>query len=67
MGQVNNSYLSGGDANTGLALGDRNGFNLIFTAQENEPSRVLAAPAGYSGTTPEALIAAVFAQSAING
>jgi hypothetical protein len=67
MGQVNYSYLSGGDANTGLALGDRNGFNLIFTAQENEPSRVLEAPAGYAGSTPEALIAAVYTQSTIVG
>jgi hypothetical protein len=67
MGQVNYSYLSGGDANTGLALGDRNGFNMIFTAQENEPSRVLEAPAGYSGTTPEALIAAVYTSSTIVG
>jgi len=67
MGQVNYSYLSGGDANTGLALGDRNGFNLNFSAQEAEPSRVLAAPAGYTGTTPEALIAAVYTQSQIVG
>jgi hypothetical protein len=67
MGQVNYSYLSGGDANTGLALADRNGMTLVFTAQENEPSRVLAAPSGYSGTTPEALIAAVFSQSTIDG
>lgn len=67
MGQVNYSYLSGGSASTGLALGDRNGFEMIFTAQENEPARVLEAPAGYTGTTPEALIAAVFTQSTIVG
>jgi hypothetical protein len=42
MGQVNYSYLSGGSAGTGLALGDRNGFELIFTAQEFEPSRVIS-------------------------
>jgi YD repeat-containing protein len=41
MGQVNYSYLSGGSASTGLALGDRNGYELIFTAQEQEPSRVI--------------------------
>lgn len=67
MGQVNYSYLSGGDAQTGLALADRNGMTLIFTAQEQEPSRLLAAPSGYSGTTPEALIAAVFTGSTIVG
>lgn len=67
IGQVNYSYLSGGDANTGLALGDRNGFSLVFTAQEAEPARVLEAPSGYTGTTPEALIAAVFTQSTIVG
>ena len=67
MGQINFSYLSGGDANTGLALADRNGMTLVFTAQEQEPSRLLAAPAGYSGSTPEALIAAVFTQSTIVG
>jgi len=67
IGQVNYSYLSGGSAGTGLALGDRNGFEMIFTAQENEPARILAAPAGYTGTTPEALIAAVFTGSTISG
>ncbi len=67
MGQVNYSYLSGGDATTGLALADRNGVTLIFTAQESEPSRLLAAPSGYTGTTPEALIAAVFTNSTISG
>ena len=67
IGQVNYSYLSGGSAGTGLALGDRNGFEMIFTAQEAEPARVLEAPAGYTGTTPEALIAAVFTGSTIVG
>ena len=67
MGQVNYSYLSGGDANTGLALADRNGMTLIFTAQEQEPSRLLAPPSGYTGNTPEALIAAVFTGSTIVG
>jgi hypothetical protein len=67
MGQVNYSYLSGGDANTGLALADRNGMTLVFTAQEQEPSRLLAAPSGYTGNTPEALIAAVFTQSTVTG
>jgi hypothetical protein len=40
---------------------------LTFTAQEAEPARVLAAPAGYSGTTPEALLAAVFTGASIVG
>jgi hypothetical protein len=67
MGQINYSYLSGGDANTGLSLADRNGMTLVFSAQEQEPSRLLAAPSGYTGNTPEALIAAVFSQSTIVG
>jgi hypothetical protein len=41
LGQVNFSYLSGGAATSGLALGDRNGFSLTFTAQEAEPARVI--------------------------
>jgi hypothetical protein len=56
MGQVNFSYLSGGSAATGLALGDKNGFSLTFTAQEFEPSRVID---GALGT--------VFAGATING
>lgn len=42
LGQVNKSYLSGGAATSGLALGDRNGFSLTFTAQEAEPARVIS-------------------------
>jgi YD repeat-containing protein len=56
MGQVNYSYLSGGSAGTGLALGDRNGFELIFTAQEFEPSRVI-----------DGALASVFTGASING
>lgn len=41
LGQVNYSYLSGGAATSGTALGDRNGFELTFTAQEFEPARVI--------------------------
>lgn len=41
LGQVNYSYLSGGDVTSGTALGDRNGFSLSFTAQEFEPARVI--------------------------
>jgi hypothetical protein len=41
LGQVNGMYLSGGSAATGTAFGDRNGFELIFTGQEQEPARVI--------------------------
>lgn len=42
LGQVNGMYLSGGDASTGTAFGDRNGFTLIFTGQEPAPSNVIS-------------------------
>lgn len=42
LGQVNGMYLSGGSAATGTAFGDRNGFELIFTGQEQEPARVIS-------------------------
>lgn len=41
LGQVNGMFLSGGSAATGVALGDRNGFEFIFTGQEKEPARVI--------------------------
>lgn len=41
LGQVNGMYLSGGSAATGVALGDRNGFELIFTGQEPQPANVI--------------------------
>ena len=50
-----------------MALADRNGMTLVFTSQEQEPSRLLAGPSGYVGTTPEELIAAVFTGSTIVG
>ena len=56
MGQVNFSYLSGGNASTGLALGDKNGFSYTFTAQEAEPSRVITGA-----------LATVFSGATING
>ena len=56
LGQVNFSYLSGGAATSGLALGDRNGFSLTFTAQEAEPARVI------TGT-----LASVFSGATISG
>jgi hypothetical protein len=56
LGQVNKSYLSGGAATSGLALGDRNGFSLTFTAQEAEPARVI-----------EGALASVFTGASIVG
>jgi hypothetical protein len=56
LGQVNGMYLSGGSAATGTALGDRNGFELTFTGQEQEPARVI------SGA-----LATVFTGATING
>jgi hypothetical protein len=41
LGQVNGMFLSGGSAATGTALGDRNGFEFVFTGQEQEPARVI--------------------------
>lgn len=56
LGQVNGMYLSGGSAATGTALGDRNGFEFIFTGQEKEPARVI-----------EGTLATVFAGATISG
>jgi len=56
LGQVNGMYLSGGSAATGTAFGDRNGFELIFTGQEQEPARVIVGA-----------LASVFAGATING
>jgi len=56
LGEVNGMYLSGGSAATGTALGDRNGFELTFTGQEEEPARVI------TGT-----LAAVFTGATISG
>jgi hypothetical protein len=41
LGQVNGMYLSGGSAATGTAFGDRNGFELIWTGQEQAPANVV--------------------------
>ena len=56
LGQVNGMYLSGGSAATGTAFGDRNGFELIFTGQEQEPARVI-----------EGALATVFSGATISG
>jgi len=42
LGQTNGLYLSGGSAATGTAYGDRNGFEFIWTGQENVPANVIA-------------------------
>ena len=42
-------------------------LNSKITTQEQEPSRLLAPPSGYTGNTPEALIAAVFTGSTVVG
>lgn len=41
LGQTNYSFLSAGDATSGQALGDKNGFSMTFQAQEAEPARVI--------------------------
>jgi hypothetical protein len=53
LGQTNGMYLSGGSAATGTAYGDRNGFELTFTGQEQEPARVIdgALATVFSGAT----------------
>jgi hypothetical protein len=56
LGQVNGMYLSGGSAGTGTAFGDRNGFEMIFTGQEQEPARVI-----------EGTLSSVFAGASISG
>jgi hypothetical protein len=56
LGQVNGMYLSGGSAATGTAYGDRNGYEMIFTGQENVPARVI-----------DGALVAVFAGASIVG
>jgi hypothetical protein len=53
LGQTNGMYLSGGDAGTGTAYGDRNGFSLIFTGQEPVPASVISGTLAsvFSGAT----------------
>lgn len=41
LGEVRGMYLSAGEIASGLALGDRNGFTLTFTAEEPEMARVV--------------------------
>ena len=46
LGEVNGLYLSAGVAGTGVAVGDRNGFELTFTGQEPVPARVIEGDLG---------------------
>lgn len=41
LGQVRGMYTSAGSATAGLALGDRNGFEITFLGQEPVPARVI--------------------------
>jgi len=56
LGQVRGMYTSAGAATTGLALGDRNGFEITFLGQEPVPARVI------SGT-----LSTVFSGATFNG
>lgn len=53
VGQVNGMYLSGGDANSGTALGDGNKLTFIFSGQEPTPARVISGALGtvFTGAT----------------
>lgn len=53
LGQTNGMYLSGGNAGTGTAYGDRNGFELTFTGQEPVPASVISVSLATAfGATP---------------
>jgi hypothetical protein len=53
LGQENGMYLGSGDANSGTAFGDRNGYTLGFTGQEQEPANTIVGALGtvFSGIT----------------
>jgi hypothetical protein len=42
LGQENGMYLSGGNAGTGTAFADLNGFSLEFKGQEKQPANVIS-------------------------
>jgi len=68
LGQVNGMYLSGGDASTGTAYGDRNGFTLTFTGQENTPANtILSTSFDEQTATPAQVLGAVFTGATIDG
>ena len=43
LGEVNGLYLSAGSAETGLAVGDKNGFSITLTGQEPNLANTLTA------------------------
>jgi YD repeat-containing protein len=61
LGQVHGMYLSGGAATTGTAYGDRNGFEMIFTGQENTPANTLISTTlDANNVTGDAYLASIF-------
>jgi hypothetical protein len=68
LGQVHGMYLSGGNAGTGTAYSDRNGFEMIFTGQEHEPANTLLSTSLDEQTaTAEAVIASIFPAATVVG
>lgn len=53
LGQVRGMFTSAGSATSGLALGDRNGFEITFLGQEPVPARVIIGdlPTVFAGAT----------------
>ena len=61
-------YLSGGDASTGTAYGDRNGFTLNFQGQENTPANtVLSTTYDEQSATYAQVLGSVFTGASIVG
>jgi hypothetical protein len=68
LGQVHGMYLSGGDASTGTAYGDRNGMSWIFTGQEHEPARtILSTTYDEQTATYAQVLGSVFSGATIEG
>ena len=68
LGQINGLYLSGGDASTGTAYGDRNGFTMIFTGQENTPANtILSTTYDEQSATYAQVLGSVFTGATIVG
>jgi hypothetical protein len=68
LGQVHGMYLSGGAATSGTAYGDRNGFELIFTGQENTPANtILSTTFDEQTATYAQVLGSVFTGATISG
>jgi hypothetical protein len=68
LGQVNGMYLSGGSAATGVAFGDRNGAELVFTGQEHEPANTILSTSFNEQTATYAqVLGSVFTGASIVG